>query len=122
MEYVVTDWLGHPNVHCPFCPYATVSPDGQQVVEQHVTFAHPTQLREALVAEMAASDAEARENMTKPQLLELAGVLEVGGLTTRSTRAEIEAAIAAKQKEQAAAALTDAEATTNGAPTAPEEE
>lgn len=121
MEYVVSDWLGHDNVHCPFCPFATVSADGQQVVEQHMTFAHPTELREALVAEMAASDAEARDAMNKPQLLELADVLEVGGLTTRSTRAEIEAAIAAKQEEQAAAALADAEAT-NGAPTAPEEE
>lgn len=105
MEYPVTDWHGNRNVGCPFCAFATVTEGADGIVDQHVASVHPTQLREAAAAEMGAEIAAAREVMTKPQLLELAEGMGIDGLTTRSSRDEITAAIAAAE-EQAVTALT----------------
>ncbi|HYI67131.1 MAG TPA: hypothetical protein VEW95_09425 [Candidatus Limnocylindrales bacterium] len=107
MEYLVTDWRGHPNTHCPFCPFAIVSDNAAALLDHHVSKHHPVQLREAMAAEMSSELADTRKAMNKEQLLTYAtDELGIEGLTTRTNRDQIEAAIAAKHSEAAAGALT----------------
>lgn len=107
MDYEVTDWRGHANTHCPFCSFATVDTDGDAKVSAHVRHHHPVEIREALAAEMAAELEETRKAMNKEQLLDRATAdLGIEGLTMRDSREDIEAAIAAKETEAAAAVTT----------------
>lgn len=107
MDYPVSDWRGHENVHCPFCPFATTTEGAGGIVDRHVAKYHPTELREALTAEMSAELEAARKAMNKEQLLERATTdLGIEGLTMRDSREDIEAAIAAKETEAAAAVST----------------
>lgn len=105
MDYPVTDWHGHPNHHCPFCSFATTSPNATELIDAHVAAVHPTAVREAVAAEMTAQLQAARKAMNKEQLLELAKSFGIEGLSMKNTRDEIEAAIAASETETAAAAL-----------------
>ena len=110
MEYLVTDWRGHPNTHCPFCPFATVSDDAAQQLDHHVSKHHPVQLREAIAAEMASEFSETRKAMNKEQLLAYAtDELGIQGLSMRTNRDDIEAAIAAHHHEAAEGALNPSE-------------
>lgn len=124
MDYPVSDWRGHRNTHCPFCSFATTSDNAIEQLDAHVSRVHPTQLREALAAEMTVQIDELRKAMNKGQLLELATAepLSITGLSMKNTRDEIEAAIAARETEIAAAELAAPTEPAAAAATAPEEE
>lgn len=121
MEYAVTDWRGHPNTHCPFCSYATVSENAIEQVDSHISLVHPNEVRQAAAAEVTAEIEAQRKAMNKEQLLELATSLEIEGLTMRDNRDVIEAAIAAKESETAADALVGPDTPETAATTAQED-
>lgn len=111
MQYQTDSWHGHENTHCPFCSFATTSPNATALVDGHVAAVHPRQLRQALAGEMTAEVHATRNAMNKAQLLELATSMGIDGLSERNKRDEITAAIDA----------AEANATTAAAPAASED-